>query len=157
MNADVGGIWDGTIDTDGLEHFQGLQGDADGWGGPPSTDRITLWITSQGDYKDFGYGQVVSPISGQVDGLEQYSNPVSGFVDDRGLVKLIFYGSSPVVDWTFNGRLRAGIIRSDISGNWTRMSWSNGWFLYQVGTMSVQRRGFIVTDRSYLTALGRDF
>jgi hypothetical protein len=156
MIAELGGIWAGTMYTDGLVHAQGLKGGGGGWGGPPRTNRITLSISYQGDYKNFGFGQVVSPISGQVDGLEWHSIPVSGFIDDKGLVKLSFYGSSPHVDWTFNGQLRAGGIQGDISGSWTRMSWSNGWFLYQLGTMSVQKRGFIVT-RVYLTALGRDF
>jgi hypothetical protein len=116
-----------------------------------------LWISSQGDYKNFGYGQVVSPISGQVDGLEWYTNPVSGFIDHTGLVKLAFYLGTLSEDWTFNGHLTVRGIVGDISGNWTRMSWSNGIFLYQVGTMSVQKRGLFLTDRVYIGALTREF
>jgi hypothetical protein len=153
MIAELSGIWAGTVYTDGLTYAQGL-GNGEGWGGPPRTHRITLSISSQGDYKNFSVGQIVSPISGQVGGLEWHAIPVSGFIDDKGRIKLVFYGTSPQVDWTFNGQLRAGGIQGDISGSWTRMSWSNGLFLYHLGTMSVQKRGFIV-NRVYLTALGR--
>jgi hypothetical protein len=149
MNADVGGIWYGTIYTDGLAHLQGLQGGA-GFGGPPRTHSISLWISYQGDYKNFGFGKVVSPISGQVDGLEWYSIPVSGFIDDKGLVELVFYLGSLSEDWTFSGTLTVRGSRGDISGNWTRMSWSNGLFMHQLGTMGVQKLVLSLSDYAYI-------
>jgi hypothetical protein len=56
MLVDVSGIWSGTVDTDGLTYLQGMAGGGDGWGGPPRTYPVALWI-SQGEYKNFGYGR----------------------------------------------------------------------------------------------------
>lgn len=150
MNVDVSGIWIGTLYTDGLTHMQGLVGGGPGWGGPPKTYRISLWFSAQGDYKNFGYGQVVSPISGQMDGYDFYSVAISGFVDDKGLVKLSFYLPTMSVDWTLNARLTLRGMQGDISGNWTRMSWSNGWVLHELGTLSVTKFVPRFTDRAYL-------
>jgi hypothetical protein len=155
MNANVGGMWYGTIYTDGVWHLQGLVG-GDEIPGPPSTHSISLWISYQGDYKNFGFGQVVSPISGQVDGLGWYTNPVGGFIDDKGLLKLVFYLPSVSEDWTFNGYLTGGS-RGDISGHWTRMSWGNGLFMHQFGTMSVQKLVLSLSDHAVIVDYGHVF
>ena len=154
MNANVSGIWYGTLYTDDIWHLQGLQG-GDELEGRPRTHSISLWISYQGGYKNFYFAQVASPISGQVDGLEK-TIPVGGFIDDKGLVKLVFYLASPTEDWTFNGYLTGGS-RGDISGHWTRMSWGNGLFMHQFGTMSVQKLVLSSSDRAYTVEYGHVF
>src|SRR3569833_2528605 len=96
---DVSGIWYGTSCTDGLTHAQGLQGDGEGWGGPPQTYNVSLFVTWQSAYTSYGYGQVVSTIAALLDGMFWYSVPVSGFVDDKGLVKLTFYIGCASEEW----------------------------------------------------------
>jgi hypothetical protein len=150
MSIDISGIWHGTLASDGLTYMQGLEGG--GWGGPPENHRVSLWISAQSPYKNFGYGQVVSHISGQMDGYTFHSSAFNGFIDDKGLVKLTFYVPTASVDWTLNARLTLRGTRGDISGTWTRMSWSEGLALHAVGTLSVRKfvpRIFVHTSLSY--------
>jgi hypothetical protein len=99
---------------------------------------------------------VAALLSGQLDGFAYHPIPVSGFVDDHGLVKLSFFLPTVITDWNFSGRLTARGFLGDISGNWTRMMWSDGWFLHHLGTLRVKKpvRRF---DRAYLVSWGPEF
>ncbi len=149
---DITGTWTGTEYTDGLTHAQGLIGDGNGWGGPPKTYNVTLTITSQGEYKNFTGGDWVSAVSGHLgrsaDGYFLERIPISGCINYGGLIKLSYFTGSPFVDLTFNGHITRRGSYVIISGNWTQMSWSNGFFLHQYGQLSVGHYVFLVNKNS---------
>lgn len=174
MNADVSGIWEGTLhthtakDTAVYNSYSGpLEIRERLGGGPPQIFNVKLSIASQSEYTHFGAGYFgefrprVSIISGHLYGYDQsfYLTPVSGFVDDAGLVTLSFL--SPHYEaWTFSGRLTVRGWRGGISGNWTQTSSSPPtWVIQEFGTLSVTKLGLWLdlSDRAYLVPLGRSF
>jgi len=113
MTADIGGIWEGTLATETAPAYQAYGGRREirQLGGQPAAALydVKLTITSQDEYRKFGTDRfvtepLVSTISGQLYNFgRESSTPVSGFVDDTGLVKLIFYHSSSLDDWRGRG------------------------------------------------------
>jgi hypothetical protein len=130
VTEDVRGIWEGTHGWGAAPAYEAYGGAVDGFDLDLDIRRTTdvqqgkndvkLAITSQDNYRKFGTapGPLVSILSGQLDYIDpNVSTPVSGFVDDTGVVKLSFYWSSSRDDLTFVGRLTSrGLVR-DISGN----------------------------------------
>jgi len=179
MPADISGIWEGTLATETAPAYQAYDGAYGGrreirqLGGQPAAALydVKLTITSQDEYRKFGTDRfvtepLVSTISGQLYNFgRESSTPVSGFVDDTGLVKLIFYHSSSLDDTTFIGRLTSrGLVR-DISGNWMLRvaagpgggAWTWAWINYYFGTLSVKKVGLSLSDHAYIVDYGHVF
>lgn len=169
MNFDLLGNWQGTAYTDGLWFTPSLfnmNGEYEGGvgsGGPPQTYTASLEIKWQGDYQTFYYALVVRPFYGQLVGVQQDSIPVSGFLNTQGFIKLSFYVDSPalppgvqssLMDWNFNGHITTQGGFRNLSGNWTKTSWSDGILSYQRGTLNI-KRAISLTERAsmYLKAL----
>lgn len=146
-------MWFGTV-TQGLWYLQGLVNDQGL--GPTTSDTVSVWINRQGEYKKYRYGWIASPISGEMDFGD---DPVgaSGFIDNNGFIKLSFFLPSVEADWWFSGQLSVRGIVGVIAGATTRMSWSDGLFLYSHGTLSVRSTTAMRSDQAVATtARGRE-
>jgi hypothetical protein len=98
----------------------------------------------------------VSIVAGEIAYLERgTSAPVSGFVDNSGLVNLSIYESSPRQDRILIGRLTHRGLTRDISGNIMHRvaagtSWEDRYASYYFGRLSVKNDGFGLSDRAYI-------
>jgi hypothetical protein len=173
MTEEVTGIWEGRLDTMTAPPYAAYGGtyggprEIRGSGGPqenvPYDARLT--ITSQGDYRKLGTKERwVSTISGELEYVNiKSSDPVSGFVDDSGMVNLIIYNYWSLSDCTFAGLLTTrGLVR-DISGNLLsrRSEWPGdaawGWIDYGFGTLSVKKYGLNVDYYTHVVNYGHVF
>jgi hypothetical protein len=173
MTADVRGIWEGTLVTETAPAYQVYSGP---FGEPrkviqilgsgPRLYDVELTIKSQDEYRKLETGEpLVSTVSGQLDYIQIGSTPVSGFVDDTGLVHLIFYNSSSYGDRTFIGHLTSrGFVR-EISGNLMGRGaepphdgpWAWAWINYTFSTLSVKKLGLSLSDHAYIVDYGHVF
>ena len=186
MTEDLTGTWDGIFSSGAAPGYTAYGGNFDFPGpdleihrdneGPTKDYGVRLVIASQGAYKQFGTPQqfgagpfpLVSIVAGEIAFLEhETSAPVSGFVDNSGLVSLNFYWSDPRVDQVFVGRLTHHGLTRDISGNWMyRVSPGPGggplspldiYSTYHFARLSVRNNEFGPDDRAYTVDYGRVF
>jgi hypothetical protein len=185
MTEDLTGTWEGIYSSATVPAYTAYGGDFDYPGrdleihrtdeGPTKDYGVRLVIASQGAYKQFGtprqFGAgpfpLVSIVAGEMAFLEAgTSAPVSGFVDNSGLVNLSIYWSDPRVDQVFVGRLTHHGLTRDIRGNWMyRVSpGSAGPFsspdiysTYRFARLSVRNNGFGPDDRAYTVDYGHVF
>jgi hypothetical protein len=165
MAAIISGIWNGTVTTETFPAYQAYGGAFGGpktivqlGGQPAATIRdVNLAITTQDEYRKAATGELVSTVSGQLYDVVA-STPVSGFVNDTGVVKLTFYNYSLLSDATFIGRLTGYGLMHDISGHLmnrtaagtNREPWAWAWIDYYFGMLSVKRLGLNLSDRAYI-------
>lgn len=146
MNPDVLGRWYGREYSNGLTYAQAISGE--GWGGPPERYDVTLTVTAQDKYRNFGGGVWVSAFSGELSRRAQgyYLGliPVSGFVSSAGRVKLGFFTGTPEVYWSFNGTLAITPDYREIAGTWLSVTWSNGILLHGLGELRVHQLRYMV-------------
>jgi hypothetical protein len=168
MTEDVTGTWEGTVVTETAPAYQVYSGPFGEprkviqiLGSAPVLYDVELTIKSQDDYRKFETGEpLVSTVSGQLD-----STPVSGFVDDTGLVHLIFYGPSSYGDLTFIGHLTSRGFEREISGNLMGRGaepphdgpWAWAWINYTFSTLSVKKLGLSLSDHAYIVDYGHVF
>ena len=176
MTEDVTGTWEGKLVFGRLAPaYEAYGGAYDGYGHDlyikeagdlDEEHEVKLAITSQAGYREFGTlpgpRPLVSIISGQLDYLERYSDPVSGFVDSSGLVKLCFYIADPRGDRAFVGQLRQRGLQRDISGKvMFRTGPGTGWneqtTTYLFATLNVQKYGISFDERAYTVDYGHVF
>jgi hypothetical protein len=175
MTEDVRGIWEGTHEWRTAPAYEAYGGAVDGFDLDLDIKRtndiaqadndVKLAITSQDNYRKFGTapGPLVSIVSGQLDYIDpKVSTPVSGFVDDTGVVKLSFYWASSRDDLTFVGRLTSrGLVR-DISGNLMirvapGTSWTDRFASYYFAKLSVHKPGMSLSDHAVIVDYGHVF
>ena len=91
------------------------------------------------------------------------SDPVSGFVNDAGLVSLSIYQSDPRGDQVCVGRLTHSGLTREISGNvMIRVAppgtgWPDLFTSYYFGRLSVRNNGIGANDRAYTVDYGHVF
>jgi hypothetical protein len=173
VTADVRGIWEGTLVTETAPAYQVYSGP---FGEPrkviqivgsaPRLYDVELTITSQDEYrKFFETGPLVSTVSGQLHYVGIGSGPFSGFVDDTGLVHLIFYTSGSFGDQTFIGHLTSRGLAREISGNVMGRGadpphegpWAWAWINYYFSTLSVKKPGLGLSNNAYVVDYGLVF
>ena len=168
MTADVRGTWEGTLVTDTAPSYQAYSGE---FGVPLKIIRLVggtsrlydveLTITSQDEYRSSG----TSIVSGQLHYIGIGSNLFSGFVNDTGVVHLIFYNSDSFSDQTFIGYLTSHGLERAISGNVMVRGadpphegpWAWAWINYSFSTLSVKKPGLGLSNDAYLVDYGHVF
>ena len=128
---------------------------------------VKLTIAAQAAYREFGTLPIpppfVSIISGQMDYLARYSDPVSGFVDSLGRINLSFYNKAPRADRAFVGHLTQRGFQRDISGKvmfrtGPGTAWNDQTTTYIFATLSVQKYGINLNEeRTYTVDYGHVF
>ena len=149
MLEDVRGTWTGTDHSDGIGRVQGL--DPEGWllGRGEENFDVTLAITSQGRYRNFGGGRWISAVSGEFLSEGGDATAISGFVDLDGRVRLSLYSADPSYNWNFNGKLRLYVMTRRISGNWIQTWLGDEILMHQLGTLDVKQRRSLVYRGSF--------
>jgi len=177
MTEDLTGTWEGIYATGTARGYEAYGGPLDAFDVDPKIRQtgdivaadhgVRLVITSQSAYKKFVTSRApsVSIIAGQLEYLEVVgmSDPVSGFVNDAGLVSLSIYQSDPRGDQVCVGRLTHSGLTREISGNvMIRVAppgtgWPDLFTSYYFGRLSVRNNGLGANDRAYTVDYGHVF